>query len=79
MPVALGSRLPVCLSSQQLIDLLLANSPAMSSSEATQLKLKALERKKAGDLDGAKQLLAQARAIEFESITVEDLNDAGEL
>ena len=51
----------------------------MSASEATQLKLKALERKKAGDLDGAKQLLAQARAIEFQNITVEDLNDAGEL
>ena len=51
----------------------------MSASEATQLKLKALERKKAGDVDGAKQLLAQARAIEFQNITVEDLNDAGEL
>ena len=49
------------------------------SSEATQLKLRALELKKAGDLDGAKQLLAQARAIEFENITVEELNDAGEL
>lgn len=51
----------------------------MSASEATQLKLKALERKKAVDVDGAKQLLAQARAIEFQNITVEDLNDAGEL
>jgi hypothetical protein len=51
----------------------------MSSAGATQLKLKALELKKAGDLDGAKQLLAQARAIEFENITVEELNDASEL
>lgn len=49
------------------------------SSEATQLKLRALELKKAGDLAGAKALLAQARAIEFENITVEELNDAGEL
>lgn len=56
----------------------LAFSNSMSS-EATQLKLRALELKKAGDLDGAKQLLAQARAIEFENITVEELNDAGEL
>lgn len=49
------------------------------SSEATQLKLKALELKKAGDLEGAKAALAKARAIEFESITVDQLNDAGEL
>ena len=49
------------------------------SSEATQLKLRALELKKAGDLDGAKKLLARARAIEFENITVEELNDSGEL
>ena len=58
---------------------LAATKPLAMSSEATQLKLRALELKKAGDLDGAKQLLAQARAIEFENITVEELNDAGEL
>jgi hypothetical protein len=49
------------------------------SSEATQLKLRPLELKEGGDIEGAKETLARARAIEFESVTAEELTDPGEL
>uniref|UniRef100_A0A6U6FQC5 Uncharacterized protein n=1 Tax=Odontella aurita TaxID=265563 RepID=A0A6U6FQC5_9STRA len=52
---------------------------APDSQSIVDMKLRALELKKAGDVEGAKALLAQARDLEFQGLSAEDLDDSASL